>query len=598
MPNAAPTCDIVGTSSAVRTASEQGSRAGDGSSWRAVVVVALLPTLLGATVCGGAAPDTLPEVVRPDPNAPSVQFVIDQGSTFPISRFIYGVNCGPTEEGEELTNCFPRGATINRLGGNRWSAYDWTTNYSNAGSDWGYSNDDLLSQSRAPGEAVRARAVLAFAREAGLIVTVPMLGHVAGDGSGGMDVWDSTRAKRLETRFKVSKPIKGAPFTLTPDGAVRTVYQDEFVNWVATTFPGSRTDSLRPIFFGLDNEPDAWGETHEEIRSRVADKDSRLLTYDEFLATTIAFARAVKSVVPDAKVFGPGLATWAGYATLGRWPSPDPAYGSKFFLELYLDRLRDAARTDGKRLVDVLDLHWYPESKTSDGRITNDGAPQSRAMIEARIQAPRSLWDKSFDEKTWVSENAHGPIRLIPRLRDMIAAHYPGTQIAFTEYYFGRLGDITGGIAQADVLGIFGREGVFAANLWPQVDVSAAPYGGRYTDAMAYGVAAFAMYRNYDGRGGRFGDVGLSASSSDYARSSVYGSRDALGRTVLVVINKTAAPLPARIELRRGQQPKSLRAYTLTSASPQPLRQTDQTVGDGIVTYTMPAMSVSTLLFQ
>jgi len=35
-----------------------------------------------------------------------------------------------------------------------------------------------------------------------------------------------------------------------------------------------------------------------------------------------------------------------------------------------------------------------------------------------------------------------------------------------TEYYYGGGDHISGGLAQADVLGILGREGVFAAALW------------------------------------------------------------------------------------------------------------------------------------
>ena len=43
-----------------------------------------------------------------------------------------------------------------------------------------------------------------------------------------------------------------------------------------------------------------------------------------------------------------------------------------------------------------------------------------------------------------------------------IAAHYPGTKLSISEYNYGAGGDISGGIAQADVLGVFGREGLFS----------------------------------------------------------------------------------------------------------------------------------------
>ena len=49
---------------------------------------------------------------------------------------------------------------------------------------------------------------------------------------------------------------------------------------------------------------------------------------------------------------------------------------------------------------------------------------------------------------------------LIPWLKAKIAAHYPGTKLSFSEYTFGGGHDISGGVAEADALGIFGREGL------------------------------------------------------------------------------------------------------------------------------------------
>ena len=122
-------------------------------------------------------------------------------------------------------------------------------------------------------------------------------------------------------------------------------------------------------------------------------------------------------------------------------------------------------------------------------RISEDDARPEVAA--ARVQAPRSLWDPSYTEKSWITQwSTHRPIRLLPRLREKIEKNYPGTRLAITEYYYGGGADISGALAQADVLGIFGREGVFAAALW---------HTGRTDDRFIY--AAFAMYRNYDGKG-------------------------------------------------------------------------------------------------
>lgn len=528
-----------------------------------------------------------------------ITFTIDASRTYPISRFIYGGNFldSPSTWGGATP---PREMTFDRMGGNRMSAYNWESNHSNAGNDYEYHNDEYLSSSSRPGEAVRARAVAAFGRGQAFMATVPMLGYVAADNCGcNVGITDADRSTRLATRFRLSRAFKGAPLATSPVSSDAAVYQDEFVHWFETTFPGRSGSQDTPVFYSLDNEVDLWSSTHKEIQSDIGDDTDRprLQTYSGLTDTSIVYARAIKSVAPNALVFGPAVATYAGIAVLGRYPTPDPEFGTQNFIDVYLDRMKAAEATHGRRLLDVLDVHYYPAIGTRGGEITNDYAPQDSATIWARVQAPRSLWDDTFDERSWVSGVTDGPIRLLPRLKAQIAAHYPGTKLAITEYYFGRGGDISGAIAQADALGIFAREGVFAASLWPQAGLYAQPWQGDGNKAYAYAFAAFRMFRNYDGTGGNFGDTGLQAKSSDVAASSVHASRDAAGNIVLVVINKTTMPKPARLAISGIAAPKALRAWALTSASATPARQPDQAPGaSGTFTYLMPPMSVSTLV--
>ena len=148
------------------------------------------------------------------------------------------------------------------------------------------------------------------------------------------------------------------------------------MNWVDHTYPGAIANQTKPIMFSLDNEPDIWWSTHAEVFSKVGDQP-RLQSYDEFIATSIDYARAVKRVAPQALVFGPAVANWAGMAVLGRYPTPDPVYGTKYFLDIYLDQLK-RAEGQGPRLLDVLDVHWYPESAGNGVRVTENRNPESR----------------------------------------------------------------------------------------------------------------------------------------------------------------------------------------------------------------------------
>lgn len=561
--------------------------------------IARLPVMLvlaGVTACGTnpvEAPIPVPSegVVAGAQMATDVQFSLDLRKSAPISPYVYGINVGYMQgwHGAEL----PENYTIGRIGGNRLSAYNWENNASNAGSDWRYQNDAFMSESETPGEGVRKLVQESFDRGAGVIVTVPMLGHVAADKDGPVGVDPGELAARLSSRFKESRARKGSAFSAQPNVNDEAVYQDEFVWWLNRTFPRASTDRAAPILYTLDNEPDIWHRTHEQVRGNSK------LTYDELVSRTIEYSAAIKDVVPGATVMGPGLTNYTGITTLGRWPDPDPVAGTAEFLSYYLEKMKAAERASGRRLLDVVDLHWYTEVVVEGRRLTDDRAPQTPAVVEARVQAPRSLWDATYSEGSWVNDVARGPIALLPRLRDRIAAHYPGTKVAISEYYYGGGGHISGAIAQADALGIFGREGVYAANLWPAAVVDA--YGGDGKRAYAYVLGAFEMFRSYDGNGGSFGNTSIGATTTDPRRTSVYASVDSgrNDRVVVVAINKSTESVSAAITLDHPRGLRRAEIYALVDGSPIPKRQADlEAVTANTFVYRMPPLSVTTLVLK
>ncbi|MBI3618779.1 hypothetical protein HY213_01955 [Candidatus Peregrinibacteria bacterium] len=149
----------------------------------------------------------------------------------------------------------------------------------------------------------------------------------------------------------------------------------------------------------------------------------------------------IKRQAPNALVFGPVTAGYGEMVSLQ--DAPDQA--GREYLDFYLDTAKTLEMTEGKRILDVLDVHWYPDVQV-DGKSLVDASHQdiftpqkanpSTAEIEARVQAPRSLWDPTYVEDSWITkyDNGHQPIRLIPWLKEKIAVHYPGTKLAITEY--------------------------------------------------------------------------------------------------------------------------------------------------------------------
>jgi hypothetical protein len=107
--------------------------------------------------------------------SPDVTVIVDPTQTKPISPWIYGINFYSGVTGA------PAHLTFDRAGGNRWTAYNWETNASNAGSDYIYNNDNYLSSSNVPAEAVRS--FVAGDQGFGLasLVTVQLQGLVSAD---------------------------------------------------------------------------------------------------------------------------------------------------------------------------------------------------------------------------------------------------------------------------------------------------------------------------------------------------------------------------------------------------------------------------------
>lgn len=561
------------------------------------------------TLFVAAVPTTLLAITPDNPGAANVRLTVNSLATSAkaISPYIYGMNFFAQSS---LTNP----VTLDRLGGNRWTGYNWETNASNAGRDWYYQNDTHMGTGPA-GNAVLGSLNAAANNDRALIVTVPISGYVAGDTNGPI-----TRAQALDhSRFKEIVPNKatkypGSSLSLTPNKTDGYVFTDEFVNWVE-----QNRDPSTPVFYSLDNEPGLWGESlpsnwqpgipFQTNPSPEGRTHGALHPYaprfDELRDKTIANAGAIKDVNPNALVFGGVGYGWNDFATLQDAPDKVTApshpggdeSGELHFYEWLLKETAVAEAAQGRKLMDVLDLHWYPEAQGGGVRITENN--NSAAVVAARVQAARSLWDPTYTETSWISQwgtwtgspGNPGPVRLLPRVQRDIDDFNPGTKIAITEYNYGGTNHISGGIAQADALGVFGRQEVFAATFW-----------NLHGDSQSqYAAAAFNMYLNYDGVGGSFGDQSIAAATTSLSDSAVYASLDSNdpSRMTLVAINRTGSAKSAALEVTHDQRFDLAEVYQLTAASATPQRAADIPIDlVNAFLYTMPAYSVTTLVLR
>ena len=491
-----------------------------------------------------------------------------------ISPYVYGINSQPDDD---------VGAPVRRTGGNRQTAYNWEIDASNAGSDYEHSSDlwacAILGYKdcELPGAQYLdfARANRAAGMES--IVTIPLVDYVVADHAGSVPETDKAPSKRWN-RSLAKKP---GPFSLTPDTSDGVVYQDEFVNFLARKLGRAKDGGIK--FYSLDNEPALWPVTHPRVHPGKT-------RYDEMIRRTEAIAVAITQIDPSASTLGANMFGWSEFITLGDAPDAkehNEKYGT--YTDYFLASMKELEAKHGRRLLHALDVHWYPEAKGSKRITDKDISPKT---VAARLQAPRSLWDPSYTEKSWIASQWGKPIRLIPWLLERIDERYPGTKLAMTEYNYGVGDHISGGLAQADVLGILGREGVYLANYWGD--------GAGNIPLPPYIKAAFKLYRNYDGKKGAYGDTAVTATPADLGKASVYAATDSKrpGTLTVIVINKDQeATFDGKLDIRGGGYGKA-QVYALDGGKAEVRSVSTVDIKHDRLEYRLPPLSATLFVCQ
>src|ERR1700678_1514627 len=543
--------------------------------------------VVSAVNAAGESANSSQVTATPAAATADVTITINPPQTKPISPYIYGINFYSGVTGA------PPQLTFDRAGGNRWTAYNWETTASTADSDYLYENDAYLSSSTVPAEAVRV--FIAGDQSSGLasLMTVQLQGLVSADESGPVSVTSPPDLSRFKTVVDQKSTVSSAPFTITPPTTDANVYMDEFVWALDQKFSGQGifgANPAHPTFVSLDNEPELWNSTHLEIQGPNS------VTSDAYIAKTITMTEALKTQFPNMIIFGPvhygfqGIYNWQG--ELSATPT-----GNNWFPDKYLTAISAASATFGKPLVDVYDFHWYAEEYDSDGTRSLDltSTTLTAAQVQLIVQSPRNLWDPTFNDtltnsNPWIyQELGNTPINLLGRLQSKINSEFRGMKISMTEYESGGWNHIAGTIAQADNLGIFGAQGVFAANFWPP--------NGTYS----YALAGFRVFRDFDGAGANFGDTSLQSASSNVANVVVYASSDttAPGRIVFVAINRSTS---SQVTAITGQSlTGTAQLYQITAASAQnqtqvaPVSIGTMPVIGSTLPLPLPALSVTTI---
>ena len=483
----------------------------------------------------------------------------------PINPNIYG---GSFAAGGKLPGA---GATINRWGGNATTRYNWQANASSRASDWFF--ESISEEGASPGAGPDSFIGLSQYIGAESMITLPTMGWVAKLGPNREKLASYSVAK-YGPQQATDPYMPDAGNGLRADGSRVTGNDPHDANMpVDSAFQLGWIQHLaaRGVrYLALDNEPSLWHETHRDVHPSGA-------TMDEVASKDIDAAQRVKSVDPNIFVAAPEEWGWPAYfysgydqqwAAAHNWSSfPDrDAHGGKDYLPWLLDQFRRASETSGRRLLDILTVHYYPQG----GEFSDD---VSTEMQLRRNRSTRSLWDPSYRDESWIDAN----VMLIPRLRQWVTQLYPGTQIGITEYNWGAESHINGGTAQADILGIFGREGLDLATRWT-TPPSNSP-----------AMQVFFLYRD-------FGDVSVAASAPNPDELSAFAAvRSADKNLTVMLVNKIFTATPARIDLASFNAASRAEVWQITASQPTK-RIGDATVSAASLSIELPPQSVTLLV--
>jgi hypothetical protein len=523
----------------------------------------------------------------PPPTNATVTVQVDaQANRHPISPLIYGLAFAGSNDLDTLN------FTINRSGGNSETRYNWQINAHNLASDWyfesypdasaiaGATADDLVANSEAAG--------------AQPMITIPMIGWMPKLSANRALIPSYSVAKYgAQTGTDPYYPDAGNGISATTGVAItnndpndanfptNSAFQQTFVQHLLGQWGASTNGGVQ--YYIMDNEHSIWFSTHQDVHPIGP-------TMQEILGKILDYASMVKSNDPATLVCAPEEFGWSGYFFSGfdqQWSGqhgdyntadyPDrAANGGWDYMPWLLNQLHLHDSNNGQRLLDYFTLHCYPQG----GEYGDDVSPATETL---RNESTRQLWDTNYVDQSWIGQQpANNILMLIPRMKGWVSNYYPGTKIGITEYNWGAEAFINGATAQADLLGIFGREGLDLATRWTTPASNTPTY------------LAMEIYRNYDGHKSAFGDASVLAAVPDPDGLSAFAAiRTNDSALTVMVINKTLSGFtPMAINVTNFANSGSAQAWQITAGNIIS-RLADVSYSGGVVSNLLPAQSIT-----
>jgi hypothetical protein len=297
--------------------------------------------------------------------AQSVHITVDANQDkVAVSPYIYGRNGGLSHDAQqplpESDWQFLRDSGVRMLrehGGNNGTKYNWQKKltshpdwYNNVyGNDWDYAQTSV--QQHLPGVQV--------------MWCFQLIGKVANSTTHNFDDWGYNKSQwwsgvgqnlagggtpNASGGGKALKEGDPSLYLTDSSAATDTAILD---HWIKSSDLGLDRGQFR--YWNMDNEPEIWDGTHDDVMPTQ-------LSAEAFLQRYFDYAKQARAKYPEIKLVGPVPANeWQWFNWGGGLVTAD---GKKYpWLEYFIKRVGEEQARTGIRLLDVLDIHYYPGAK-------------------------------------------------------------------------------------------------------------------------------------------------------------------------------------------------------------------------------------------
>ncbi|GGB20172.1 glycoside hydrolase family 44 protein [Puia dinghuensis] len=155
---------------------------------------------------------------------------------------------------------------------------------------------------------------------------------------------------------------------------------------------GLGLDYTKMRYWNMDNEPDIWSNTHDDVMPVQPSAET-------FMQLYFTVAKKARALFPGIKLTGPVSANeWLWY----NWNNTTvtASDGKQYpWLEYFIKRVAEEQQRTGIRLLDVIDLHFYPSSSSA-----SDVVQYHRVFFDSTYHFPEANgvrvvnggWDNSI----------------------------------------------------------------------------------------------------------------------------------------------------------------------------------------------------------